>query len=458
MEWQAAERVQKNSAGEYRAFINGQWVPAQKAQKNSAGEYRVILSDTAAPTAPAVATPPPQDYQRKPSIGERVRSVAYPVAEAVGAGLGGLVGTGVGPAGTVAGASLGYAGVKGLENIIDQYTGAAQPETLGQAAARTARDVATGATYEMGGQLLGRGLSAAAGAMAKNVKAPTVQEVRANANKAYESAKQSGATFDVSTPASNILTKIQNEIYDPVQHPKLSAAVDKLEELQAKSAQGAPAEVKDIIMLNRRFNRAVRGTPDERRIASLASTEFNNALAQINPQVMADIEQGNALWGQAAKSQRIENIVKEAEASTAPTSEAIKKKFANLLKNPTGFTKEEQAAIKDIAEGSMTTNALSLLGNLAPGKNVSGVLKLLGYEEAFKVSPTLALTAAGASAAARGTANVLAKSKANQLAEQILRGRMTQPNALVAPSMAQRITPAGLVLGGGLANQLQGQQ
>lgn len=41
MAWEQAEKVQKNSAGEYRAMINGEWVPVAAAQKNSAGQYRV---------------------------------------------------------------------------------------------------------------------------------------------------------------------------------------------------------------------------------------------------------------------------------------------------------------------------------------------------------------------------------------------------------------------------------
>lgn len=43
MTWQAAEKVQKNSAGQYRAMINGLWTPVSKAQKNSAGQYRVMI-------------------------------------------------------------------------------------------------------------------------------------------------------------------------------------------------------------------------------------------------------------------------------------------------------------------------------------------------------------------------------------------------------------------------------
>lgn len=42
MEWEAAERVQKNSSGQYRAFVGGEWVPVEKAQKSASGQYRVI--------------------------------------------------------------------------------------------------------------------------------------------------------------------------------------------------------------------------------------------------------------------------------------------------------------------------------------------------------------------------------------------------------------------------------
>ena len=53
MAWEPAERVQKNSAGEYRALIGGEWVPVEKAQKNSAGVYRVERSS--APKQPVIS-------------------------------------------------------------------------------------------------------------------------------------------------------------------------------------------------------------------------------------------------------------------------------------------------------------------------------------------------------------------------------------------------------------------
>lgn len=41
MAWEPAERVQKNSRGEYRAMIGGEWVPVTAAQKNASGQFRV---------------------------------------------------------------------------------------------------------------------------------------------------------------------------------------------------------------------------------------------------------------------------------------------------------------------------------------------------------------------------------------------------------------------------------
>jgi len=45
MDWEPAERVQKNDVGEYRAMIGGEWFPVAKAQKNPAGEYRVMRGE-----------------------------------------------------------------------------------------------------------------------------------------------------------------------------------------------------------------------------------------------------------------------------------------------------------------------------------------------------------------------------------------------------------------------------
>lgn len=405
----------------------------------------------AAPTE--TTTPPAQTYQRQPSFGEQVRGVAYPVMEAVGAGLGGLVGSGVGPAGTIGGASLGYAGVKGLENIIDQYTGAAQPETLGQAAARTASDIATGATYEMGGQLLGKGISAGAGLLKKST-VPTVQDLRTASSAAYDRAKQSGATFDMSATAPSLVQTMQNEGFDAALHPKLSPVFDRITDMYKNSLAGNPASVTEVRNFNRLLNKSIRGTPDEKRIAGMIANQFDTAIEQANPQVAADLMEGRDLWGRAARSQQIINVIKKAEESKSPTNEMIKKGLARIAEKSTGFTPQEQAAIQSLAKGRPITNVLSTVGGLAPGLTPTGIIKGIGYEQAAQmISPQLALGLAAAGSAAKGSANTLAKRSANALAESIRRGTLNIPQPTFASTLPQRIAPAGLIL----ATQ-QGQQ
>lgn len=52
MEWEPAQRVQKNDAGQFRAFIGNEWVPVERAQKSETGEFRVMRAAPVAPAAP----------------------------------------------------------------------------------------------------------------------------------------------------------------------------------------------------------------------------------------------------------------------------------------------------------------------------------------------------------------------------------------------------------------------
>lgn len=82
---------------------------------------------------------------------------------AVGAASGLLTGPAApaaSPVGAVAGGALGYAAGKRVADIIDQYAGEKKPETLGEALVSTGQDVATGAAYEMGGQVAGKAIPA----------------------------------------------------------------------------------------------------------------------------------------------------------------------------------------------------------------------------------------------------------------------------------------------------------
>lgn len=117
---------------------------------------RVKFGVAAAPAPAADAIPAPrQELTQGQRIYQAVRPFVAPLVEAGGAIAGGLVGTGLGPAGTVGGAGLGYGIAKeGLE-IADVAMGM-KPARQGAAqVAQPVRNVLEGATFEAGGRVLG---------------------------------------------------------------------------------------------------------------------------------------------------------------------------------------------------------------------------------------------------------------------------------------------------------------
>jgi hypothetical protein len=171
------------------------------------------------------------------SRGERAfENFGEPILEAGGmvAGglLGGTVGTGGGPLGTVAGAvggsSLGYAGAKELSRNIKSALGYEVPKrTPSQMVTEPLKNLGVGATYEMGGQLLGKGLEVAAPYVGRGVDALgreftrrtiglTQEETTQLARKAEQmgfklEARQLAPDDPLATPGFSLADKERNE-------------------------------------------------------------------------------------------------------------------------------------------------------------------------------------------------------------------------------------------------------
>jgi hypothetical protein len=94
------------------------------------------------------------------STGQKIYEYAEPVVETLGAVGGGVLGVPLGPVGTAAGAGLGYGGAAAGMRGLGQYLGYEKPTDIQETGTQAVKDVLTGATGEVGGQLLGRGLQA----------------------------------------------------------------------------------------------------------------------------------------------------------------------------------------------------------------------------------------------------------------------------------------------------------
>lgn len=126
---------------------------------------------------PAPAMPGmPQDQMPEPRMttGQQVLQFARPTIEALGTAGGAILGTPLGPLGTVGGAGLGYGMTQEGLRLLEEQLGYREPRTGAALATQPARDVLEGATFEAGGRAIvgpaleavGRGVSRLAGGIA----------------------------------------------------------------------------------------------------------------------------------------------------------------------------------------------------------------------------------------------------------------------------------------------------
>lgn len=100
--------------------------------------------------ASASQTPPPLTSAQ--TMYRSVRDVVAPTVEMAGAVGGGILGTALGPLGTVGGAGLGYGIAKEALQLGDVYFGGQQPRQGAQLFTEPTKNVLEGATYEAGGR------------------------------------------------------------------------------------------------------------------------------------------------------------------------------------------------------------------------------------------------------------------------------------------------------------------
>ena len=146
-------------------------------------KFGVAAAPAPAPVQPDAIPAARQELTTGQRIYQAVRPYAAPLVEAGGAIAGGLIGTGLGPAGTVGGAGLGYGIAKeGLE-LADVAMGM-KPARQGAAqVAEPVRNVLEGATFEAGGRVLGPLVGKAIGKVAdlRNMPANKAADIARNA-------------------------------------------------------------------------------------------------------------------------------------------------------------------------------------------------------------------------------------------------------------------------------------
>jgi hypothetical protein len=213
--------------------------------------------------------------------------------------------------------------------------------------------------------------------------ANTVDSLKADASALYEAANASGVTFDaprVSTLVNDITAKVMSEGIDPTLHPRATAALKRLQDVSASGMT-----VKEVQTMRRILAASGNNVmnPDEGRIAGM----MVNALDDMTAGAAPELAQARGLYSSAKKGELIEDTIAKAQDqaginySAAGFEQALRRNFMNLANNKSamrGFTAEEKAAIRKVAEGGPVENFMRYLGKWSAGGPVSAVASFGG--------------------------------------------------------------------------------
>ena len=256
-------------------------------------------------------------------------------------------------------------------------------------------------TADLVASLLG-GMSpvAASRAMRPSPKAPTLDELQAQSSAGYEAVRESGATLSPKSSdalAAGIESAFGTRPATRRMNPKAAIAAEEL----AGDMRQRPPSIAEVDEARQWIGDNVAGSNEagERRLGMMMKDAIDNHLDHLQPGDVTGTNRANevvaALTGAREKSRRVhKSQLFEAEdtglvakglrrAATTGTGgneiNAIRQNVRRVLENPKlrrGFNETELQAMRDIADGTPTQNALRLIGRLAP---TSGALSLGGF-------------------------------------------------------------------------------
>jgi len=282
---------------------------------------------------------------------------------------------------------------------------------------------------------------------------PSRQDLAAAAREAYARAKAAGAVAapeSYARMATRLRESLREQGFNPRLHPKASAVLEEIEKMA-----GQPVSFEELEILRRQALAAERSIEaSERYIAGLIIDrldDYADALASGAEPIAAGNakaavearKQARNFYARSRKAMEIQELIDRAEIRASQFSgsgleNALRTEFRQLAMNPKRmrrFTQEEQRAIKEVALGTPTRNALRQIGKLAPTGSLMQSLSLLGAV----LEPTTLLAPAIGGAARTGATKLT--QRAAQRAEELMRRGSTQP-ARAAVESAEATAPA----------------
>jgi hypothetical protein len=251
-------------------------------------------------------------------------------------------------------------------NVAAQLAQAPKTQVAVSAPASMVAQTVTEATGSpIAGMVAGTATGVAGGVRPKKLEnIPTAQELKQQANMAYQRANESGvvvkpASLQAKLPEFKNVLKIEG--FDAQLHPQIKFVIERLE-----TEINSPKTLQEMETLRRIVKSPTKqfDNPDQQRIAYKLLEEYDNYVSNLskndlapvqNPEkAFASLKEARSLYSKSIKSDTISDLIERAEITAGANytqsglENALRQELKSLAKNPkrlNGFTKTEKEVI-----------------------------------------------------------------------------------------------------------------
>lgn len=320
------------------------------------------------------------------------------------------------------------------------------PGSTSEAAGEMVKGSSLETPVRIGTSLLASGLMGMVpGGIKAPTTAPTTSELKQKANDAYRRVEQSNVIIDPTAyngRMNQMFTNLANEGFDPTLHPKAAVALRRMDELRQQ-----PVTMTTLENMRRiAKDAAASAEGGERRIGQIMIRQLDDFVDNLSPantlagnaqNVAQDIKEARAAWSQLRKSQAVERLQTRAEDNASRYTQSgeensLRNEFRALARNDKKmalFSKEEQDAIRKVANPGWLADAARNVGKLSPFNMSLGPVAsnaVTGTILYHLLGPAGALIPPTVGAIGKSLATQMTKRNA-EMANQLMRGGPITP-------------------------------
>jgi hypothetical protein len=327
-----------------------------------------------------------------------------------------------------------------------------------------ARDAAIGAAGAKAGDVVLRGVG---GAIGKALRPKTMNpaEITAAKDAAYKTVDGLGVQYKAA-PFRGLVSVMGDEVraapmYDPLGHTKVNSALAKIQSMSGKSPTfGEVENLRKFVRMNVVDG---AGSDAERAVGNVMLRQVDEFLDAMRPTHM--VQPGGAMskFGvgprsadpqaavQAVKSARdlarrdflTKDVMKGVESAELATSRSgiggnldnnLRGEMKKLLANNPNLKPDEKAALQAAVKGSISQNALRIIGKLSPTSGALANFLSLGVGVGTG-NPLVPVAMAGTGFAAKTAADVMTKGRVNNVLSVIAAGGSKPAQPIIAGAL-----------------------